>query len=136
VHRPFIAAASTSTANASSRSATTDGASTRSHTAFDSLTVTIIAPRLGNQTRERLATTPANSYTKANKALLSAGRRGQLTARRRGLLVGAFGGRLLTGGPARLNVVERDRGQIGDHNADDYHRPGTRAGFGGQQRCD
>ncbi len=64
----FIAPASTASPNASNRSATTDGASTRSLTPdFASLTATIIPPRLGNQTREGFAATPANSYNKLTK---------------------------------------------------------------------
>src|ERR1019366_7430488 len=77
----FIAGASTSTPNASSRSATTNGASTRSLTpGFASLTVTIIAPHVGNQTREGFAATRANSYNRTNKALLTSPDRPQVCA--------------------------------------------------------
>jgi hypothetical protein len=67
----FIAPANTASPNASNRSATTDGASTRSLTPdLASLTATIIPPHLGNQTQEGFAANPANFYKKTNKALL------------------------------------------------------------------
>src|SRR5450631_1769944 len=68
----FIAPANTASPNTSNRSATTDGASTRTLTPdIASLTATIIPPPIGNQTREGFAATPANSYNITNKALLS-----------------------------------------------------------------
>jgi hypothetical protein len=66
----FIAAANTDSPNASNRSATTDGTSTQPLDDLAAFTATIIAPRLGNQTRDEFATTQANSYNRTNKALL------------------------------------------------------------------